>query len=76
MEWCTQGMKCNNSYPYEYDIGLTLFSQEMGREISLLNVYVPYIERVHYCKKLFSKGFMRHKDLSVGGDSNNLPVVL
>eukprot|EP01018_Ginkgo_biloba_P010531 Gb_16175 [translate_table: standard] len=51
-------------------LGVELYSQELGRELLLLNIYGPYSDRISFWESLLNKDFMRRENLIWGGDLN------
>jgi hypothetical protein len=51
-------------------LAIVLHSQELGKEITILNLYGPYDERVLFWDKLFNMEFWNLQDIILGGDLN------
>jgi hypothetical protein len=47
-----------------------MFSLDLGKEITLLNVYGPYVDRVEYWDKFFHMEWLQSGLVVVGGDLN------
>jgi len=51
-------------------IGLTILSTDLGRSLTIINVYGPYQDRQRYWNSLAECSWFRGKDLILGGDLN------
>jgi hypothetical protein len=49
---------------------IVLHSQELGKEIIVLNLYGPYDERVLFWDKLFNMDIWNLHNIILGGDLN------
>jgi len=68
--WRTRECKCINIFGFEAGIGVKLFSQELGKALTVINIYGPYSNRESYWNELLGKAFFTEDQVIVGGDLN------
>jgi len=68
--WNSRTIKCGNVWGMESAIGCTLSSLGLGEEITLLNIYGPYQDRIPFWENLFSKACLKDSSVIIGGDLN------
>jgi len=51
-------------------LGITISILDIGEDIHILNVYVPYQNRIHLWDTLFNKSFLKYHLVILGGDLN------
>jgi len=66
----TKTIKVVNSWGFESGLGLNIHSEEIGLEVTILNLYGPYQERAPFWEALGHKSFLKCEKLILGGDLN------
>jgi len=46
--WNVKSVKCVSSWGISSGVGLEVWDAQIGKDISILNIYGPYINRVGY----------------------------
>lgn len=59
-----------NSWDFSSGLGTSLFYLELRKEITFLDIYGPYLDRVEYQDKIFSREWIQNGLVVVGGDLN------
>jgi len=70
MGWKHSFVKYTNSWSLAGSLDVELFSEELVRNLMLLNLYGPYSNRHTYWTSLTNKSFIDRTDLIIGGDLN------
>jgi hypothetical protein len=68
--WRPIFLSCFHSWSFESDLGLSLYSQEMGKEILVLNLYGPCNDIIYFWGNFFKLSFLGFENIIVGGDLN------
>ena len=68
--WKLSVVKMVNSWGRDSVLGVDLFSADLGTILSVINVYGPYSNRVHFWDALFQDPLFRGESVVVGGDLN------
>jgi len=70
IEWEKKSFTCTNSWAFSSGLGSSLFSLDLEKEITLLNIYGPYMERLEYWDTIFSSEWFQKGLVIVWGDLN------
>ena len=68
--WNPKTVKLGNVWGMELVLGCTLTSTDIGEEITLLNIYGPYQDRIPFWEALFNKDCIKGNSVILGGDLN------
>jgi hypothetical protein len=60
----------NRIWGFDSGIGLNMFSAELGRSLTLINIYGPYADRKRYWDSLAKCSWLSEQEVIVGGDLN------
>jgi hypothetical protein len=59
-----------NSWGFEYGLGVNVCSEDLGMELLVINFYGPYQDQALFWESLLNKSFMNFESLILGGDLN------
>lgn len=62
--WRKQSFTYSNCWSFSSCLGTLLYSQYLGKELSFLNIYGPYTDKVEYWDKIFHWGWL-HQGLTI-----------
>jgi len=68
--WNTRTVKIENVWGMDSVLGCSFFSSDTGEEITLLNIYGPYQDRIPFWEKVFSLECLKNDSVIIGGDLN------
>jgi len=68
--WNPKSIKMGNVWGMESVLGCSLSSTDIGEEITLLNTYGPYQDRIPFWENLFKKDCFKGNSVIIGGDLN------
>jgi len=68
--WNPRTVKIVNVWGMDSVLGCSLFSSDIGEEITLLNIYGPYQDRVPFWEKIFNLDLLKNDSVIIGGDLN------
>jgi exonuclease III len=68
--WKKRNCKLESVWGFVSGIGLTLFSTDLGRNLTVINIYGPHQDRQIYWNSLAECEWFKDKDFLLGGDLN------
>ena len=68
--WRLRVCRCENLLSISSGLGLEVFVPDLGKILTILNVYGPYQDRVPFWDKVFNNPMLDGRDLILGGDLN------
>lgn len=68
--WLTSMIRCENFWGFHAGIGIEVYSRDIDRVFTMVNIYGPYQERLLFQDRIFSMSWWNSPDLIVGGDLN------
>jgi hypothetical protein len=68
--WLLKKCNCEQVWGFESGIGLNVFSADLGRSLTLVNIYGPYSDRQRYWESLAKCSWFSAKEVIIGGDFN------
>ena len=68
--WKVQSCRCVCSWGIHSGVGLELWDSELGKSLTILNIYGPYLNRVSFWDSLFNLDLFEDTDVIMGGDFN------
>jgi len=68
--WNPRTVKAENVWGMDSVLGCSFLSSDIGEEITLLNIYGPYQDRIPFWEKVFSLECLKNDTVIIGGDLN------
>jgi len=68
--WNTRSIRIENVWGMESVIGCSLSSLDIGEELTLLNIYGPYQDRIPFWENIFKNDCFKRGPVIIGGDLN------
>ena len=68
--WMSTMIRCENFWGFHGGIGIEVYSRDIDRVFSVVNIYGLYQERLPFWDRIFSMSWWNSPDLIVGGDLN------
>ena len=68
--WVANQIRCENIWGFHLGMGIDVYSREIDRVYSMINIYGPYQDRFPFWDRIFSKSWWNFPNLIMGGDLN------
>ena len=68
--WKVQSCRCDKSWGINSGVGLVVWDSVLGKALTILNIYGPYLNRASFWDTLFSLDVFEDNDVILGGDFN------
>jgi hypothetical protein len=68
--WNERVLSVSNTWSCELGMVTMLHSIELSRDITVMNIYDPYLDRQPYLERIFGMDFLRQGFVIVSGDLN------
>jgi len=68
--WNSRTIKLLNSWGFDSSLGINTCLEDLGMNLTILNVYGPYQECVPFWECLLNKYFVSNDELILGGKIN------
>lgn len=68
--WKVQSCRCDCSWGIFSGVGLEVWDTEIGKTLTILNIYGPYLNRASFWDSFFNMDLFEDTDLILGGDFN------
>ena len=68
--WNMQSFRCEGMCSLSSGIGMELFDAHLGMVLTILNIYVPYLNQVPFWTTLLGKSFISNRKVILGGELN------
>ena len=68
--WKMQSCRCDCSWGISSGVGLNLWIAEIGKTLTIINIYGPYLNRVSFWESLLNLDFFEDTEIILGGDFN------
>ena len=68
--WKVQSCRCDCSWGIYSGVGLLVWDSELGKALTILNIYGPYLNRASFWDTLFNLDLFEDTDVILGGDFN------
>jgi len=68
--WNMKRCRCDSSWGFQGGVGLDIWDALLGKLVTILNVYGPYLNRAGFWDSLLKMEFFDDRELVLGGDLN------
>ena len=66
--WNLKSCRCDGVWSFSSGIGVDIFDAHLGKVLTILNIYGPFVKRVPYWNSLLKKDFVTNREVILGGD--------
>ena len=65
--WKVQSCRCDCSWGISSSVGLNLWIAEIGKTLTIINIYGPYLNRASFWDSLLNLDFFEDTKIILGG---------
>ena len=68
--WNLKSCCCDGMGSFSSGIGLDIYDAKLGKMLTILSIYGPYVNRVPFWNSLLNKDFVTNREVILGGEFN------